>query len=653
MVAMFEWVAVSMSLVGVLSAFVFSWRWPRLWLGATLLACAGGCSLSLSVLLTGFSVSWYPDFAIGGSAVVMELDALSAWFLSLACVVGACGAVYSHAYWPGSAQPSAAQGRLLWIAVLVSIALVLLQRNGMHFLLLWELFAICAFFLIRLDPKEKAVRFAAWLYLGASHVGTLCLFALFSRIAVHTGSWQWLDLRDQVILAPWFWLALIGFGIKAGAFPLHIWLPPAHASAPSHVSALLSGVAIKMGVYGLLRMASVMAVPESAAWTVLAMGALSTLIGIVFAFAQNDLKRLLAYCSVENIGIIFMGIGLVLLADRQGAGAWGAWVSAGLLLHIWNHGLFKSLLFLSAGSVLHATGSKDLRKLGGLWKQMPRTAWLFGFGALAVAALPPLNGFLSEWMLYSGWLEAVASRSEFAWVAGLCLLLLAIAGALALATFTKAVGMVFLGAPRSAAARLAHESPPAMILPMTLLALLCAWLATAPSFLVTMLTHVSQCWLSPAFVLVEPAAAEIGALGRFQWVLFGCAVAASGFLWVKIRSGSLVRGPTWDCGYHAPDARMQYTGASFSAMVTAWFDPLLRTFRQLRRPHGIHPDRAVLIERLREPVMDSVLRPLVSGVMVLSASVRRLQHGRLQSYVLYLLGGLLALSLLVFMGAAS
>ena len=277
---------------------------------------------------------------------------------------------------------SATAGRRWWSALLLCMGLVLLCSNGLHFLIAWELFALCAYFLITLDGQRREVRAAGWLYLAASHAGTLALFAFFSLLAARTGSWDLGPMREQAELAPLFWLALFGFGVKAGLFPLHIWLPSAHANAPSHVSAILSGVAIKMGIYGIVRFSGWLPTPPAAGWVVTALGVVSAVLGVAFALGQHDLKRLLAYHSVENIGIILMGVGFAMVATAHGQAAWGALALAGGLLHVWNHGLFKALLFLGAGSVLHATGTREMSRLGGLWRAMPWTASLFALGAV-------------------------------------------------------------------------------------------------------------------------------------------------------------------------------------------------------------------------------------------------------------------------------
>ena len=433
------------------------------------------------VLLGAADWEWRSGISLGGEPLHLRLDGVSALFLVVLGVVGGAGAVYSREYWSDQDYPaSAPRGRAWWTALVLSMGLVLTMSNGLHFLIAWELFAICAYFSITLDRQQRDVRAAGWLYLAASHAGTLVLFAFFALLAARTGSWDLGPMREQAGLKPLFWLALFGFGIKAGFFPLHIWLPSAHANAPSHVSAMMSGVAIKMGLYGIVRFSGWLPVPASAGWVVMGLGAISALCGMAFALAQNDFKRLLAYCSVENMGIIMTGVGCALLAVSHGDAPWGRLALAGALLHVWNHAAFKSLLFFGAGSVLHATGKREMSRLGGLWRLMPWTAGLFALAAIAVAGLPPLNGFASEWLIYLGLFDAVASKGPSAWAALPAAIMLAMAGALALASFLKAGAMVFLGAPRAKAATEAHECGPWMRGPMLALAGVCVVIGLAP-----------------------------------------------------------------------------------------------------------------------------------------------------------------------------
>ncbi|MDD2765876.1 MAG: proton-conducting transporter membrane subunit [Opitutaceae bacterium] len=633
---------------GLLAGLIFGPRRPRVWLALTLTGNAAALGAALLVLFHGADWTWRGGWPVAGELPWLRLDGISAWFLALVGVGGGAGAVYAQEYWADALHPdSAPRSRRWWNAMGLSMGLVLLSSNGLHFLIAWELFAISSYFLITLDRERKEVRAAGWLYLAASHAGTLCLFGFFALLAARTGSWELGPLHDRADLAPLFWLALFGFGVKAGLFPLHIWLPSAHANAPSHVSALMSGVAIKMGIYGIVRFSGWLPVPAAAGWVVISLGAVSALVGITFALAQNDLKRLLAYCSVENVGIIMVGLGGALLGARHGEAPWGRLLLAGALLHIWNHGLFKSLLFYSAGSVLHATGTREISRLGGLWRAMPWTAALFALGAAAVSGLPPLNGFVSEWLVYLGLLDAAAGHGRAAWAAMPAAIMLAMAGALALASFLKAGALVFLGASRTPAAAHAHEGGRLLRGPMLVLAGACVAAGLAPLLLWPAVAQAAAAW-HPAWTAEAPPSA-LATLSLAQAILAVLFLAAGVALWRRVRACGLRRAPTWDCGFAAPTARMQYTGGSFAGITTGWFSWLLLPERLLRRPRGPFPAHAGRTERLPETVLEKIIVPTGEAVMRASTAARRLQHGRLQFYIVYLAGGLIVLALLIWL----
>lgn len=626
-------------------------RWSsRPWL---LLTLAGTAALAAAGLAVGTGLApdwdWRSAFTLGGQPLHLRLDGLSALFLVLLAGVGAAGTAYAFAYpihTHASDHGAPARGRFWWNGLLFHLGFVLVNANGLHFLIGWELFTVCAYFLIVLDRRKWAVRQAGWLYLAASHAGTVALFAFFALLASATGSWDLGPLRTRTDLAPLFWLALFGFGLKAGLFPLHVWLPSAHANAPGHVSALLSGVAIKMGVYGLLRFSGWLPVPASAGWVVLGLGALGTFAGIVFALVQTDLKRLLAYCSVENIGIILIGLGAALLAPLTADGAWGRLALAGALLHTWNHGFAKALLFLGAGAVAHATGTREMTRLGGLWRGMPVTTLTFLVGAASMAGLPPLAGFAGEWLIYLGLFEAVVGHGPAGWAAGPAVMALALAGALALATFIKAGGLVFLGTPHSPAVAGARDPGGWMRGPLIALAVLVMLLGLVPFAAAPLLARAAGAW-RPLAEGVTASAPPLATLARFHLLLAAVLLAGGVVLWRRTRAQGVTLGPTWDCGYAQPSRRMHYTAGGFSGTIGGWFTWFLRPARSLRRPHGPFPDRAFTREDPRETVLEDLVRPTGAGVLRISTAVRRLQHGRLQSYILYILIGVGALGLIV------
>jgi hydrogenase-4 component B len=636
------------ALLGLAAGLALGPQWPRLWLILTLAGASAAFGAALSVL--GGAQPWdLPNGCwVAGEPLHLRLDALSAVFLALLGVIVGTGAIYSREYWSDEAHPdSAPRGRRWWNAMGLSMGLVLLSSNGLHFLIAWELFALSGYFLITLDRARREVRSAGWLYLATSHMGTLCLFAFFATLAARTGSWELGPMRDQTALSPLFWLALCGFGVKAGLFPLHIWLPSAHANAPSHVSALMSGVAVKMGVYGIIRFSGWLPIPSAAGWVVIAIGAAGAVLGIAFGLAQNDFKRLLAYCSVENVGIIMMGLGGALLCATHGDAPWGRLVLAGALLHVWNHGLFKSLLFFGAGSVLHATGTREMSRLGGLWRAMPWTAGLFALGAAAISGLPPLNGFVSEWLVYLGLFDAATSHGPAAWATMPAVLMLAMAGALALAGFTKTCAIVFLGAPRTAAARHAHESGPWMRGPMLALAAGCVAIGLAPLFFWPAIARAVSAW-RPTWSTGE-APAPLPVLNLVNLTLAAFILAGGAWLWRRVRANGLRRAITWDCGYAVPTARMQYTGGSFSGIASGWFTWIMRPDRELHRPRGPFPAQASRMESSPSPVLTRVIEPAGRLVMRVALAARRTQHGRLQFYILYVVGGLALLTTLVLL----
>jgi hydrogenase-4 component B len=630
---------------GILSAF----QSPRVWLAATLAGAIAAFAAALRMLTSGVTWDWQPGFIIGDEALHLQLDGISAFFLVLLSVLGGAGTLYSSEYWSDKAHPaSAPPGRAWWNGLLLNMGLVLLCANGLHFLIVWEIFTVCAYFLITRERQRTAARAAGWLYLAASHVAMILLFAFFALLAARTGSWELGPMRERTELAPLFWLALVGFGIKAGIFPLHIWLPSAHANAPSHVSAIMSGMAIKMGIYGLVRFTGWLPVPDAAGWVVALLGVASAVLGVAFALGQHDLKRLLAYHSVENIGIILIGLGFAMIAASHGNPLWGKLALAGALLHVWNHGLFKALLFLGAGSVLHATGTREMSRLGGLWRAMPWTAGLFALGATAIAGLPPLNGFVSEWLVYLGLFDAVFAHGSAAFAAIFAAVALGMTGALALACFVKVCGMVFLGLPRTEIAEHVRECGWRMRLPMLVLGAACVTIGLAPILFWPALMTASAAW-RPEFANALPSAPLV-TLGAFHLALAALAILAAIFLWRRVQRNGVARAGTWDCGYAAPTPRMQYTAGSFAGIITGWFDWILRPRKHTHLSNEIFPAHADFAEHTPETVLENVVEPAGSLVMRASTAVRRLQHGRVQSYIFYLLLGLAALAVLAVMG---
>jgi len=524
---------------------------------------------------------------------------------------------------------------------------VLLARNAVLFLFAWELMAVASFFLVTFEHEHEAVREAGWIYFVATHLGTAFLLVFFLLIARETGSMDFADWAEQGVSARGlagvlFLLALIGFGTKAGLMPFHVWLPEAHPAAPSHVSALMSGVMIKTGVYGLLRSLTFLGAPEAWwGWVLLGIGLASGVLGILFALAQHDLKRLLAYSSVENIGLITAGLGLGLLGVSYQQPLLAALGFAGALVHVLNHSLFKGLLFLGAGSVAHATGTRQMDRLGGLLKQLPWTGGLFLLGAVAICGLPPLNGFISELLLAGSALSAMTANPVPAAIAGLLTLAcLGLIGGLAAATFAKAFGIVFLGEPRHPLGTAPPEAGLAMRVPMILLALGCVALAPGAVWLVKWLVPISS-RLSGFEAPTLLAALRVPTDGLVTVSVCGLVLAVV-VAAIAFFRGALLAGRTrsvagtWDCGFLRPTARMQYTASSFAQPVTSLFRWLLGVRYRVRRPDGLLPPGASLETETPDLCRGNLYHPAFLKANWGLSKLRWLQSGQVQLYVLYI-----------------
>lgn len=625
----------------------------------TLGALLGLLGAGLGILHPDFSLLPFPWLVFPESTI--SLDPLGAFFMVPVFLIGGLGSIYALAYWSPKAKPrTAARIRFFWGMTLAGMVLLLMSRQGVLFLLGWEVMALGAFFLIATEDEKEQTRRSALVYFIATHVGTLALFGFFSLWRSSTGTFDLLPaLGKEIPVATaniLFLIALFGFGLKAGLMPLHFWLPGAHANAPSHVSALLSGVMLKIGIYGIIRVAFLLpGISPFWGFLVLILGVLSGLLGVAFALAQHDLKRLLAYHSVENIGIILLGLALALLGRSYNRSEWVVLGLAGCLLHVWNHSIFKSLLFMGAGSVLHGTGSRLIDRLGGLGRSMPLTAGTFLVGAVAISGLPPLNGFISELFIYLGFFKSAGSVEKIIFPALLGAPTLAMIGALAVACFVKVFSVVFLGSPRSGGAEQVHESPKAMTLPMIFLALLCVLIGFVPGITVPFLEKAIVFWNGPSLAAL-PSINDLLPLGFISLgllIALGLFVLALLFTVFFKKRFSQSQAPTvgtWDCGYAAPTARMQYTAGSLARSAVGLFRWIVRPQDHGPRFREFFPKTASLESHVDDLVLDRLLIP---DFMVLRDKARwfyKFQQGLTHWYILYLVVilGLLFITLVPF-----
>jgi len=622
---------------------VVPWRAGRpASLALVLAGCAAAGGTALRVLAGGPGVEWSFPTTLPGGPWLLRLDPLAAWFVVPIVIVGACGALFGS----GTFARERRSGRVATTEAMMPIllgamALVVTAQAVVPFLIAWETMAIAGLLLILHEGERVEVRRSALVYLVATHAATLALVAMFALWGSQSPDLTFPSLQASLRARPeWCLLVLplglLGFGIKAGMIPLHSWLPGAHSSAPSHVSAVLSGVMIKTGIYGLLRI-TLMAerVPVWWGWLLLCGGLLSGVLGVLWALAQHDLKRLLAYHSVENIGIILIGMGAGALGTASGQPLLAVLGYGGALLHTLNHALFKSLLFLGSGAVVHATGTREIDSLGGLARRMPWTWATFLIASVAIVGLPPLNGFVSEWTIAQALLAGSEGPASLR-VLAISLAGLGLIGALALACFTKVDGVIFLGQPRSESARAAQEAGRGQRVPLVLLSALCLGIGLAPGVALAPALRVVA---STAAVSSPPPAGALEPIlaGALSVTGLGVALLSIIGLLVLVRRLLLARGritiaSTWACGYPAVTSRMQYTAASFAAPLLGMFGAASGIVIE-RRARTVHT-------RPVDLVLDRAARPLWDRLQHAAGRLRWMQSGRLHWYLLYVLATL-------------
>ena len=528
------------------------------------------------------------------NSIAFRVDALGAFFLAWSLPMTLLGTAYAVGYLRPYFQKGRNGGSHFALLNLVSLSFVLIYsvQNALVFLLAWEIAAVAAWLLVIWDYGNQKIRFAGFNYLVSTHVGLFVLVAAFMLLHSETRSMDFVAFgafmsRPSPLRGTIFLLLGVAFALKSAFFPFHTWLPRAHAAAPAHVSALMSGVIHKAGLFAFLRFTLLMGKPEEwMGWGVLSFGLLSAFFGILYTTTQRDLKRLLGYSSTENVGIAAVGFGIGYLGWAWGIPALTVCGFAGGLLHILNHALFKCLLFYAAGSVYRATHSVDIERLGGLAKRLPVTTLLFLVGALAIAGLPPLNGFVSELMVYAALLSGRAPSDQ-----GNVLLIgfaaiLALVGAVSALSMTRAFGLTFLGSPRDAAIQVGEEAPVSMWLPMALHALGVVVLGVAPQLGLSAITPALSLFAVPQQA-VAGLVAPLQVAHPLLLASFGLAV---GMAWWAGRGAR--RSATWGCGYTALSPRMQYTGGSFSDPLVRLFQAFLPSLRRERLPQESLPRRA-------------------------------------------------------------
>ena len=655
-----------MAITLLLGRRIVACRWAAL--GGSIVASTMTVAVAVKVLISGISIDGVLLHHVpSGITLGYSVTPLSAWFLMVLGLIAIPVAVYSGGYFAHAVPPSrTAVVGIAFNVLLGAVETVFVADGVIAFLFAWELMTLATAALVATDHEVRATRRAAYLYLVMSHVGTGCLIAGFFSLASVSGSMAFSTLLAGGVVSGsvrhvLFALFFIGFGVKAGVIPLHVWLPEAHPAAPSSISALMSAVLITAGVYGLFRVCAFGLGEPDPNWGLvfMAVGAVSATLGVLYAMTQNDVKRLLAYSTIENAGIMLLGLGAGVFARAHDRADLAAVAVAASLYHVLNHATFKGLLFLGAGGVVMSTGTRKLEEFGGLIRRMPWTGGFFLIGAMAIAGLPPLNGFISEWQMFQALLLGFTStpgmvRLNFP----LSGALLALTSALAAACFVRAFGIAFLALPRSPLAEKAHESPMLMLLPQSFLALMCLALGLAPGFVLQVLTRVlaSLSGLPPAesasgmwamtsqggFDQLIPAVIGLTLVG-------GLGLAA--MLAVRI-GGAARRVPTWGCGGEL-SARSEYTATAFSKPLMMVFRAIYRPTREVDTLADVSPyfPSEVRYRAEIEPTFERYLYgPLTRAVFRTAHGMRVWQAGSLHAYLAYVL--VLGVLLLIWLGGS-
>ena len=598
----------------------------------------------------------------------LKLDPLSLIFLVAVILLVLCAGVYGLGYMrPYQGKKPLGSHAFFYLILALALVLIVTANNVILFLGAWEGMTLATYFLIIFHDEKASVRKAGFIYLIASHCATFFLFLMFFLMAHTAGSMDF-NVMARTAFPPFlagviFLLSLMGFGVKAGFIPLHIWLPYAHPASPSHISALLSGIAIKMGIYGICRVLWIMKVlPDWCGYVLLLIGVISGLMGVLYALGQHELKKLLAYHSIENIGIIALGLGVGLLGRAYQVPFLAVLGFGGGLLHVLNHSLFKGLLFLGAGSVIQRTHTGEMDHLGGLAKTLPVTSALFLVGALSICGLPLFNGFISEFIIYFGLFQGLFGLPVQGVICcSVGILSLALMGALALACFSKVYGTIFLGNPRADLNGLAHASSKGaagisgesmaqegvcceetskwMLIPMMVLAGLCIWIGLVPRT-VTGLTFLGGAYLTHVDLSTIPLDQALMPMTMVVRVVFLFLAALLGLILARrlfLGKASMPVRETWSCGFAQVSSRFQYTSASFARSIVELMKSLLFFRRHGGQVTGAFPGKTHLASSVHDASEEMVFRP---GLALLNYFSEKLSHSRIrytQIYLMYIL----------------
>ncbi len=611
----------------------------------TFIASATAIFPAIHVLLKGLPLDYSINLSSIFGIVNLSMDTLSAIFILIIAIMSFLGVIYANGYIkPYLNRDKNLSAHCFFLMLLIaSMYAVTVARNGLFFLVVWELMSLSSFFLVLFEGDKKEVRKAGIKYLVYMHISVIFLMTMFALLTNSTNSFDFASYTEALsanshLANVVFVLGFLGFGIKAGFVPFHNWLPDAHPAAPSHVSGIMSGVMIKTGIYGILRILLMTGTPtKGISYFVLAIATLTVLYGVLYAITQHDIKRLLAYSSIENIGIIGVGIGVGMLGLAYGNNIVATFGFAGGLLHVLNHSIFKELMFFAAGSTYLKTHSRNIEALGGLIKKMPYTGLMFIIGSVAICGLPPFNGFVSEILIYAGMLLGIpASEINLFIVLVVTIAALALAGTMAILCFSKAGGIMFLGEARTEKSRnVETDVEPIMLLPMGILALATFLIGMFPQYFIgAVLTPVSQ------FVRgensLELLRSIISLIQTLSWYFFIFLVI---LIVVFVIRYSINRKSkehtTWGCGYDRPNSHMQYTPSSYDNLFVSTLKPLFKRISHIKKPKDLFPKDAYFELEIEDIEEAYIVEPIVRLDEKILAKFERIQNGNMQQYILF------------------
>ncbi len=589
--------------------------------------------------------------------VSFVLDPLSAFFALIILIMGPLGLIYAKGY----LKPYKDKGKSLkshivfYVALILSMLAVVTCQNALGFLVCWEIMSLSSFFLVIFENEKKEILDAGVKYLVFMHISVIFIIIAFALMSIKAGSYDFSafsavlennpHFRDAVFL-----LAFIGFGVKAGFVPFHNWLPEAHPAAPSHVSAIMSGVMIKTGIYGILRILYLGGIPSKAlCYVVLGISVITFLYGILYAIGQNDVKRMLAYSSIENIGIIGAGLGVSMIGCAYNQPVVAFFGLVGCILHILNHSIFKLLLFFGAGCVYLKTHTRDMEILGGLVEKMPKTAGLFLAASLAICALPPFNALVSEFLIYFGMLKGLSIGSFFAFLILIfAFSSLAFVGTMAILCFTKAFSVIFLGHPRGEkASAVQDDAPLSMLAPMGLLASIALFIGLAPKLIFKILilpvfsvlqnSHVAGFQnVEISKTLSNMLSPHLTILSTIGFTAFGLIIAVGFFVFLKKKMNKKTESAsTWGCGYNKTLSHAQYTGSSYVSPFLAMLKPLFKKVFDVKKPKALFPKEAHFSLHIEDIEEAYLLSPVVKFDEWFLSKFEKMQGGNLQTYIKY------------------